>query len=169
MNKRGQFYIIAAIVIIAALFGIATVTNYVVTKPDQIRQVQLSEELNLESESIINYGLFNGSDLYPLLENFTVQYAEYLSEDNDIYFVYGDKDLRELHVLSYTQGTQGTVSLSVDGTPTTILINGGIFEDKIEKFTGEVIKVNVAGKDYEFKLNEGQNFFFLIRKPGTQT
>ncbi|HLD98309.1 MAG TPA: hypothetical protein VI815_03205 [Candidatus Nanoarchaeia archaeon] len=165
MNKRGQFYIIAAVVIIVALFGIAAVTNYVVTKPNQIRQVELSKQLNLESESVINYGIFNGSDLDPLLFNFTSQYAEYLSSEteNDIYFVYGDH--KNIYYYAYQRNSTGGVDLTLGGSPINIPIQGNVASKNITEITGEVIKITVAGKDYEFKLNQGQNFFFLIRSP----
>lgn len=166
-NKRGQFYIIAAIVIIVAVFGIASVTNYVVTKPNNERQVELSKELNLESEAVINYGIFNGSDLDPLLTNFTGQYASYLSSetDSDIYFIYGDT--KNIYYYAYIRNETGGVDLNLGDTPINIPIHGNVAYKNITEITGEIIKISVAGKDYEFKLNEGQNYFFLLQKPAT--
>lgn len=160
MNKRGQFYIIAAIIIIAAIFGIVAVTNYATTKPDSIRSVELSKELNLESEQIINYGVFNKLNLDDLLSNFTIEYGPYLGGDSDVYFIYGDNN--EIHYYIYSSSSTGSIGLSGIGN---VPIEGRILIKNTTKISGEVLSVDVGNKKYEFKLNEGQNFFFVLTEP----
>ena len=92
-NKRGQFYLIAAIIIIGALIGVVTVTNFAITRQsaDEIKVYQLSQELKLESEQVINYGILTSS-LDTALSRFTEEYSSYIGDqENDVYFIYGDK------------------------------------------------------------------------------
>ena len=58
MNKRGQFYLVAAMVIIVLIVGFAAVQNYT-KKSRTIKLIDLKEELGIESGKVLDFGTFN--------------------------------------------------------------------------------------------------------------
>jgi hypothetical protein len=163
-NKRGQFYLIAAIVIIAVLFGIVGLTNYASTRPPQTQTYELSKELNLESESVVNYGIFNGGDVDSILTNFSEVYGQYVGQNSNIYFIYGDQ--QQIKVITYTSGPSGTIGLDLGGSQTTLIIQGNqVSRNTIDVNGNHEVIVKIGDKSYPFELKEGQNFFFVIQEP----
>ncbi|MEM3122282.1 MAG: hypothetical protein QXH60_02465 [Candidatus Pacearchaeota archaeon] len=178
-NKRGQFYLIAAIIIIIVLISISLVTNYTLTKKSagQIKIYQLSQELQLEGEQVVNFGLFNEEETPEgALEEFIRKYGEYIqNRENNIYFIYGDKT--RINVFAYTKENIGSIGLDFGGEPSRISIEGSSVsrdeinfqrERNIETEGGEIrdpnIIVEIGEYKYPFKLKEGQNFFFVIQE-----
>jgi len=188
-NKRGQFYLIAAIIIIGALIGVVTVTNFAITRQsaDEIKVYQLSQELKLESEQVINYGILTSS-LDTALSDFTKEYSSYIgNKDNDIYFIYGDK--KSITVIGYVSTDTGSVGLDFGGNPVTINIQGNVIDTKNFDFSNPTdlyelfgcktdcdkyvkdneltqtnVIVEVAGTKYPLNIKEGENFFFVIQQ-----
>jgi hypothetical protein len=109
MNKRGQFYLIAAIVIVSLIAGFFTVTNY--TKQEESTRVyDLSEELGIEGNQVLDYGLVQQSSestsgaqsMKSLFENFTSRYSKYVSDNSiNIYFIFGNTT--SISVVSYNE------------------------------------------------------------------
>ncbi|MBR9704736.1 hypothetical protein GOV12_04945 [Candidatus Pacearchaeota archaeon] len=56
-NKRGQFYILAAIIIVTILTGLATMSTYVITKPKTRTIDSMHAELKEEGFRIIDFGV----------------------------------------------------------------------------------------------------------------
>ena len=69
-NKRGQIYLVAAIIIVMILAGIASVKTYAVatTEPRKIKDI--SSELKEETSRIIDYGIYSNNNLNVLLNSF---------------------------------------------------------------------------------------------------
>src|SRR3989338_2446853 len=88
-SKKGQFFLVAAIIIVFVLFGLVAVTNKITTKKTEVPLIDISKELELESEATINYGIFEDETIEILLRGFTEKYSTYLGEDNELFFVYG--------------------------------------------------------------------------------
>ena len=188
-QKRGQFYLIAAIIIIGALIGIVTVTNFAITRQsaDEIKVYQLSQELKLESEQVINYGILK-SNLGTALTEFTAKYSSYIGDkENDVYFIYGDK--KAITVIGYVSTDTGSVDLDFGGNPVRFPIDGNVIDIKGFDFSnhddlnelfgcgsecyeyvnnGELTQTNVivevAGTKYPLNIKEGENFFFVIQQ-----
>ena len=170
MEKGGQFYLIAAIIIVAVIIGIATVTNYAITRnvEENIKLYELSQELQLEGESVINYGIFQEQELDGGLSSFTSDYGQYINDnENDIFFIYGDEE--KVKVIGYVQETTGGITLNIGETATTIEITGNRVERE-DIITGEDanILVDIGETKYPLEVKKGQNFFFIIRQPRNQ-
>ena len=58
MNKRGQFYIVAAIIIVLTLSGILSITTYAIAKPSPKTIQDLSKDLKTESSKIVDHGIY---------------------------------------------------------------------------------------------------------------
>ena len=63
MNKRGQFYLLAAIIIIAVIFGIMSTTNYVSVKQASPKLYNIACELSREIEEVYDYGVYKEKEV----------------------------------------------------------------------------------------------------------
>ncbi len=163
-NRRGQFYLIAAIIIIAVIITVFTVTNYI-SKKETIKLFDLGEELSIESENVLDYGVynsFNEDQMDDLVTDLTEKYADYAGEDKNLYFVFGDR--QEIKVIAYQTLTE-EVSISIDeGTSSPLVINEetGVGSATIPGTNINNIVITVADHEYEFALRHGENFYFVI-------
>jgi hypothetical protein len=145
MEKRGQFYLMAAIIIVVVLVGVATVTNIAITRQsaDEIKIYQLSQELELEGEQVVNFGIFNNRDVDDVLADFTEEYGEYISnQESDIYFIYGDK--KGLNVIGYVAANLGNIGLDFGGQRIDLSVEGSAIslqEYDFFKEDGETINI----------------------------
>ena len=166
-DKRGQFYLIAAIVIIAIIIGFATITNsFKKGSVDEKKVYFLSNELDTEGAYVIDYSVFKSEDVEKKLIEFTSQYGQYAGEDREIYFVFGNKN--KIMVASYEEITSGTISVEGGGSgPILQLIKEKGFKKSEISPGGKdkvTIKIKQEGKDvnYDFELKPGENFYFVI-------
>jgi hypothetical protein len=181
-NKKGQFYLIAAVVIIGVLIGLAVVTNFVIERKSYDKFIDIQDELRLESENIINHGVFDDDDdIAGLLENFAGQYAQYIGEENDVLFVYGDEVTLSadaarpegdggpyVHYVSLFN-FRSSVSLTLGGKPLEINVDTAEIDSNQINVNPEAdgkFTISVGNTNYDFELTEGKNFFFVVRQPG---
>ncbi len=113
-NNRGQFFLIAAVVIIVVTVSIATISNYIQRK-DTVKLYDLGQELGIESQSVIDYGTYselNESQMKALMENFIANYVSYIGESGNLYFVFGNKD--KINVIGYQQLVNESVCIKIN-------------------------------------------------------
>lgn len=166
MNKRGQFFIVAALVIIAAIAGLGTVANYAKSGQKTDRFFDLSSEVNFETKRVLDYGVYNADETEGLISDFLYKYSDYIGQE-EVIFVYGDKE-GLFKALVFNESSVGSIGLTT-----------GLNRDiPIQRRTGRTADVNVVESDganerivvsineisYTFDLREGQNFFFVIIK-----
>lgn len=162
-GKKGQFYILAAMVIVAMIAGFAAVSNFA-QKRSSVQLYDVGDELNIESSKVLDYGVSSDDNLSVIVDDFTSQYDEYAGEDRDIYFIVGNQNLVTL--ITYESVSSGEVKL-VDLRP----IGTQIFKDELiradydpECSGNGVCEVTIKiGDDlYDFELKPGENFYFII-------
>jgi hypothetical protein len=171
INKKGQVYLIAAVVIIGLILGYVTVTNAFKGKDTDTRIFDLRDELNIEAGEVIDFGIFKENkdgistsgqtfpSLNDLILDFTDTYNEYAGEGRDLFFVFGTDE--GITVVSYQEHTSGSVE--VGGSKIDLVdekrsvINPGEGDD-IKIITGE----GDDEDEYNFELSEGENFYFVI-------
>lgn len=164
MEKRGQFYIISAIIIVLVISGIAGITTYAIIKSNPKNIEKLSLDLQTEAPKIIDYGVYNSKDIIPLLNNFTDEhFGPYFlkkTENANVIFVYGNKS--DLYSVTYNTTSTGGIRTSV-GSGMTQFISRNSFVERYKVIpNGDKIIVVVQEKEYEFKLTEGQMFYFVM-------
>lgn len=169
MNKRGQFYIIAAIIIVMFLFGVSSISTYAVIKPEPRTLQDLSRDLNREGYKVIEYGIFNKKDLKTLSESFAGEdigkYFLKKTDDANIVFVYGNKE--ELEAISYENQYTGKIKVA-GGEWQTItpyykkrqIDKRDFVEDKRLIF----LKIELIDTNYYFDLKDNEMFYFVIAK-----
>jgi hypothetical protein len=161
LNKRGQFYLIAAIIIAAILMGFITMSNYS-TKWESISVQDMGEELKIESEKVLDFGTYNAysqNQMKDLMGNFSENYTNYVRNDKDSYFLYGDSS--QITIAGYSQSDKiikadagaGQVLLSMKG--------GKITFHDINPASAKIILI-IDETDYEFELKSGENFYFIL-------
>jgi len=168
MKKKGQFYLIAAIIIVMIIMGIVSVKNYAVTKRKLVKFYDLSEELDEESARVIDYGIYNEEKIPELIENFTDEYIikkRYIDEKErgtELVFAYGNKD--NVTLTTYTSESTGEIIISYGETPFTYTGEDKYIAQKKDLGGIESIEVEILGVMYNFTLQEGENFLFIISK-----
>ncbi|MFA5173590.1 MAG: hypothetical protein WC438_00225 [Candidatus Pacearchaeota archaeon] len=165
-NKKGQFYLVAAILIVMILFGIFSVRSYAVVNSEPRKVQDISSELKEETARIVDYGIYSASNITQLYENFTDKdYSEYFlkkTEQTNVVFIYGNKT--NLYSIQYLPTETGTVSATLGGASTvwneeTTYIN----KTKIIPIAGStVLTVNLFDKEFKFDLRENQMFYFIV-------
>lgn len=136
-NKRGQFYLIAAVMLIVVIIGLVSIVNYTSSKDDS--KVNLyGDKLKIESEKVLDYDLNNGANE---IENFTRSYSNYMGSNVNAYFIVGINS--SLRAYTYIAGVK------LDLTNNLEVSDGKIY------FTAE-------DTEYIFDLNKGQNFYFIL-------
>lgn len=90
MKKRGQFYLLAAMIIAIILFGTAAITNRS-SKKEYSVVYDLSKEINLEGALLREYGVVSDKSISKTFEEFLKEYSEYISDPSvEMYFIYGN-------------------------------------------------------------------------------
>jgi hypothetical protein len=165
MNKRGQFYLVAAIVIVALIVGFTTIQNYT-SKEESTKVYDLGEELGIEGNQVLEYGLVNLAQgtsssenefvsISSLFDHFTSKYSTYISDQSiNIYFIFGNET--SISVVSYNE-LSGTFSLG----GVTTEINQATSVQEIVPEDGKIL-VTIDSSEHEFDLQPGENFYYII-------
>ena len=161
MNKRGQFYIIAAVIVVGIVVGLSSTVNSAVVGGEREQFYDLADEINYETKQVIDYGVFNSLEIDNLLIGFLGKYADYISKEQ-VLFLVGDS--ADVNAYSFATQEAGGLGLILTSNPSSITIQ------EIGSVTAEVsldpdlgiVTATVEGIDYIFNLEEGENFFFVI-------
>ena len=139
-NKRGQFYLIIAVVIVGLLVTFITVANSA-KKQSSTSIYDLSEELKIEAEQVFDCSLYSQNTA--TIDDFTKKFSEYAGKDILIIFITGNNPSIEAY--SYKEG---------DKIP---------YADELTiKSEEKKISFRFEEVDYSFDLNPAQNFHFII-------
>ncbi len=155
-HKRGQFYLLATLIIVAIIIGFAAITNYS-KKRSSVKVNELGEELEIESEKVLDYIALQNENQ---LDNFLQNYSDYANE-NEIgaYFLFGN---------------QSKITARIYKNVAEVYLNGNelTFVDpysKAEVTNPSNIILKIEGINYLFDLKPGENFYFvLIQKIGEE-
>jgi hypothetical protein len=156
MNKRGQFYLIAALVVVSILIGFITITNSSSNQGNQ-KIYNLQEEIGLESMNVLDYGNNNSlttNEMQTLLTDFSENYINN-SQDSNFYFVFGTNQTVRLVAYQKTE-----VPLNFSGTSQNI-VPGAIYITDVSP-NGNSITLNVNNNPYTFDLYSEEKFYYVL-------
>ena len=162
--RKAQFYLVAAIIIVMIITGLASIKIYADSRPEPKNLEDISSELSLEGAKIIDYGIYNNENLSGLMQSFTdEEFAPYFLEktqETNIVFLYGNKT--SLYSVQYKKDYTGTVSAtlgsaSVDWKPEDIYTN----RTRVVP-VGDSVDVFILGKKFSFDIRDNEMFYFLI-------
>lgn len=158
MNKRGQFYILGAFIVVAMLLSFMATVNYARLGKKDNNKYEIEKELNYETAKLYDNIIFNNRNnekdiIKNWLESYTTYYAGKKEKHNWI-FLYGDKNLMTATVFSKNQDNLTFTANSVDFS---------LANNNTADFTPEnIILVSYNSNSYLFKMKNGKNFFFIF-------
>ena len=153
-NKSAQFYLLAAIVLVAIIIGLAGVMNYSKKKSDT-KLIDLGEELGIEGSKVLEHGVYNPDT--DLINDFTEKYNDYAGQqERELYYIFGDST--EVVMLTYQQIDVGKISFGGVNYQTT---QEGLIRYTIPN-PSNPIELKIGDSTYSFDLNPGENFYFVI-------
>lgn len=145
LGKKAQFYLIATVIITALVIGFFTVSNYSKTKNNSVIN-DLGLELELEGENLLNYGTIQGENKTALIEDLISKLSISIEEGIEIYILFGNQTSIDLYTYTPAEGVSSLGDLIVEN----INVND------------ERIRIEIHDEEYYFKLEPGENFYFII-------
>jgi len=169
-SKKSQFYIIAALIIILVIIGLISIGVEIKRGKEYKKIYDLGEELKIETGSVYDYGVYKGKNTSKLIGKWAKKYYEYSKGKvvEDWIFIYGNN--KSMTVLTFTMTSSGNITIIFPGGKgkgVNVEIEREV-ERKKSFEPGSEKKINLIFKNltYEFELEEGENFFFVIREEG---
>ena len=187
MEKRGQFFILSALILSAIVLSLVDVGNYDHVNKEPEKFYDLSYEVKEEVGKVIDYGVYSTQDK---LGDFTARIAENIRNqdpESEFIFIYGDKN--NVQVENYGQDSasitdstgsttnaqaggeniENSVSIAIGNTHFGQNVNQDrkLFSDNFNQpinNPGDNIRVNIKGQDYTFNLADNQQFYMIIKK-----
>lgn len=160
LGKRGQFYLIAALVIVSLATGFILITNKVsVVQNPNIGY--LKNEVEIESSKVINYGIYNemsNSKIEGMLANLSYYYINNTPTSN-LYFLIGNKTQQTF--IAYQKYGE---SVYFNKGSSALSIKQGITYNNVFNLNPaqDSIGIKINDTSYNFSLNTGENFHFAI-------
>jgi|SRR3989344_4202469 len=158
MNKRGQVFLMAAIIIVGVMLSLVRTTNKSTAREEPEAFFDLAEEIGFETKRVLDYGVINRIPSGTLAGDLLNNYSEYISQE-DVAFVYGDG--RDVYAYYYQTVNAVAVSILNNTFIPLNIVTGNPVEVKRE-IGNATIRIN--GNDYTFDLKPGQNFYFVLIK-----
>jgi hypothetical protein len=128
--------------------------------------------MGIESQQVLDYGTYNNlnkDQMRTLMENFIKNYVNYIEEEKNIYFIFGNK--QEINALGYQEINNESVCIKLNPTDDD---NDSSADECIplsmqqtQTFpatsgTINVVVIRIEDNEYQFRLKPGENFYFVI-------
>ncbi len=147
-GKRGQFYLVAAIIIILILYSLSTRVNVIREQPRFTDFNRIADNYLSEVTKIVNYGIYTkiadiqASLIAPFTANF-IAYARTRDPNIGLVYVYGDnsKTVIENHLPG------DTIVYYNSSDPDTDPLSGQIFTSDSESINE--VGVTIGGEDFK--------------------
>ena len=159
-QKRGQIYLVATIIIIAIIGGLISFAN----RPSVSENFDFShvkEELQIESEKVMDYGINSNGNLIDLFENFTVDYSDY-SDMDTLYFIYGNNANAQFSGFNKLDEIK-TISIITDSEQVEQNIGDTTVHNPLNN-AGNFVNITMENSVFSFRLVEAQSFYFILTK-----
>jgi hypothetical protein len=163
-NKRGQYYLIASIVIVALIISFAVITNSVTKRSEKGRVYELYCQINIDNVKAANFNLAEYGNSYSIYE-MTILLNDlaqiYPGVENTIYFVpipiltglNAEEKILKVKAYSYKLGEEELSEINI-----------------LELIIPNKIKITIEGKEYYFDFDETKASYIIIidEKDGEQ-
>ncbi len=165
MKKGGQFFLVAALVIIAVVASLATVYNNVKVSQQDVSVYDLSKDIKYEGLQYLaskSYYSSDSNEIKAYLEQLVLSYSQSYPNTN-IIIVYGN--LTAARAIEYNSTSIGCISL-LSSCQSSQVHQITYTEQHINMSTSAGSATIVFnGAAYSFDINEqGQNFFLVFLK-----
>lgn len=168
MNKRGQFYLVAALVIVGILIGFSFIYNSVSAIDEDQKIYDLTKEIDFEGSKTIDYGIIKGEVTQELTKEKIDELINIYSEnypDHEIAAIYGNKE--EIKYSYYFKiFDTGSTGINLGGATS----SESIYKKERIPLFYDRIQDNIRSKSqdtnlpFNFRLKEGENFYIILKK-----
>ncbi len=166
MMKRGQFFLVAALIIVIMILGLSAISISTRVSKEDFRIFDLTNEIDLEGRSVVDHGIFTGTDIDCKLhgeagkdgciEDGIFRYYAEANPDSGLTIIYGDPG--GYTIVNSTQVDQGFVDL--EGRRTTIS------DTEITIETGDCGE-GITSCDVTVNLDDDTSLTFVIGGEGS--
>lgn len=162
MNKRGQVFLMAALIIAGILISLVRISNKSITRDEPEAFFDLSDEISFETKRVLDYGVINSvSNINDSVSALLSNYSENIG-NQDVAFVYGNA-VDGIYAYYYKQiNIIGATILGGIAVPINIA-SGTQIEAQYSQ-VANTATIRIEGIDYTFNLKPGQNFYFVLAK-----
>jgi len=168
-DKRAQFYLIAAAIIIAIIISLAGTNHDIITKQEPEKQASTIENLNYEALKMVDNLEFTGSttkNIETLSNLFSSYISENTNEDFELVVLYNDNAATPI-VKGKVYKTKTNGGVNADGS---LITNGrtlnttdAILSNTFNIGTESYVNVTTSSnKVYTTKLEPKQNFIIVL-------
>ena len=167
MDKKGQFFLIATVIIVGLIITVSTIYISTKTTKEDTTIYDLSKEINYESNQVLIHGVQKSEDISGYLDNLTAYYAA-TSPGTDILVVSGNED--KMSAMFYGEDPTGIVGV---GTGTGVTSGEKLYTPTSSPLYASVDKqernirvwLNEQRSEYaDFELKPGENFYLILQK-----
>ncbi|MEK6856255.1 MAG: hypothetical protein AABX66_03805 [Nanoarchaeota archaeon] len=114
MNKRAQFFIIAALILSGIILTLGRAYTSSKIEQDNLQVYDLSNEIQYETSQVIDNGIFNQETLADIkqdIENLTAYYSS-LNPDSNILILYGNSS--DISLIEYNLSSKTIVESAIN-------------------------------------------------------
>lgn len=162
MNRRGQVFLMAAVIIAGLLFALTRINNSGVSREKPEAFYDLADEIGFETKRVLDYGVINGQPSSTLAGQLLLNYTEYIAND-DVVFIYGDAS-GVYAVYFQTVNLLGIQILNDTFYSIPVITQNSAPVEVKKDSSANTATVRILGNDYNFDLKAGQNFYFVLIK-----
>lgn len=161
MNKRGQVFLMAALIIAGILISVVRISNESIAREKPEAFFDLSDEISFETKRVLDYGVINAEpDVGSLASQLLSNYSDVIG-NQDVAFVYGNG----INVFAYYYQSINVIGVTLfDGITFPITIQSGSQIEAEYSSSSNNVRIRIDGVDYTFDLKPGQNFYFVLAK-----
>ena len=169
MNKRGQFFLIAALVVVAIIASLAVVYNKAEAPKEDLSVYDLSSDVDFEAAQVIDSGVFKADTEEQIgknIQNITDSYAN-SNPDVDIVIIYGTST--SATIIYYNNTKLGSVGISTgtfESVDNTFYDKRKLIANTTNLDSGKIrIILGEEKIEHYATLKQGQNFYIIVQKP----
>ncbi len=123
MEKRGQFYIIGAVIIILVITSIVAISNYIYVKKQPSKTEDITNIMEFENLQQVQYAEYTKAatatdTTAQFLDMFSNYLAENINEDFSLIIIYGDISGGNISATIYNRTSMGNIQANFPGIST---------------------------------------------------
>lgn len=168
MDKKGQFFLVAAFIIAGVIIGMGKINNYITPVSQPFVREDVNKELERESQVTVNYIINNSKDALSVMQDFTQSYVQYMRAkipNSQYFFLYAEPNQAVL----FAFGDITKVNAKMKNTFTFVNFGGDFY--RAYSFRNISVdnpnpdnQVNVSFYGNEYSINmKARDFYYIVR------
>ena len=158
MKKRGQFFILAAVLIASIVFSLSIAKNLLIgsEKPEDF--YVMGEQLDREIKAVLDYQLISGQGNISEFINSSMSYFNETKPYTEIIFLYLQGT--DLYVENYANRSV-YVSGFAGCSPCEVQKDEQLISPVL---LSEVVNINIISQDFEYNLTKGSKSYIVLMR-----